>query len=116
MVYANDVDILGVSVNTKEKNTETLVIANKEIGIEVNADKTKYTVVSRDQNSETNHNIKRGNNIFEMVEQFQYLGTTPNESIFHSVINQEQTEVRECLLSFGAESSFFKFVIQKYKD
>ena len=25
-------------------------------------------------------------------------------------------EVRECLLSFGAESSVFQYAIQKYKD
>jgi hypothetical protein len=33
-------------------------------------------VMSRDQNAETNHNIKAGSKTFEMVEQFQYLGTT----------------------------------------
>ena len=34
-----------------KKNTEALVIAGKEIGLEVNADKTKYMVMSRDQNA-----------------------------------------------------------------
>jgi galactitol-specific phosphotransferase system IIB component len=39
---------LGRSVHTIKKNTEDLVVASKEIGLEVNADKTKYMVVSGD--------------------------------------------------------------------
>jgi hypothetical protein len=44
LVYADDVNILGGSVNTKKKNTEALVVASK-IGLEVNADKAKYIVI-----------------------------------------------------------------------
>jgi hypothetical protein len=40
----------------------------------------------------------------------------PNESKFYSVWNWEQTEARECLLSFGAEYCVFQFAIQKCKD
>jgi hypothetical protein len=39
LVYANYVNILGRSIHTIKKNTEALVVASKEIGIEVNADK-----------------------------------------------------------------------------
>ena len=49
LAYADDVNILGGSVHTVKKNAETLVATAKEIGLEVNADKTKYMVVSRDQ-------------------------------------------------------------------
>jgi len=49
--YVNDANILGRSVHSIKKNTESLVIASKEIGLEVNADKTKYMVMSRDQNA-----------------------------------------------------------------
>ena len=45
--HAGYVDILGRSVHSIKKNTEALVVASMEIGTEVNADKTKYTVVSR---------------------------------------------------------------------
>jgi len=51
LVYADDVNILGGSVHTVEKNTEVLVFASKETGLDVNADKTKYMVRSRDQNA-----------------------------------------------------------------
>ena len=51
LVSADDVNILGGSVHTVKKNAEALVVASKEIGIEVNVDKTKYMVMSRDQNA-----------------------------------------------------------------
>jgi hypothetical protein len=51
LVYADDVNILGESVYTIEENTASLVVANNEIGLEVNADKTKYMFISRDQNA-----------------------------------------------------------------
>jgi len=46
LVYADDVNILGGSIHTVKKNAEDLVVASKEIGLEVNADKTKYMVMS----------------------------------------------------------------------
>jgi hypothetical protein len=38
-------------VNTVKKNTIALVVAGKEIGLEVNADKTNYMAMSQDQNA-----------------------------------------------------------------
>jgi len=48
----------------------------EEIGLEVNVDKTKYLVMSRDQNAGRSHSIKNDSNYSEMVEEFKYLGTT----------------------------------------
>jgi hypothetical protein len=48
LVSADDVNIMGRSVSAIWKNTEALVVASKEIWLEVNADNTKYTVISRD--------------------------------------------------------------------
>ena len=48
LVYADDVNILGGSVHTVKENAEASVVASMEIGLEVNADKTKYMVMSRD--------------------------------------------------------------------
>jgi len=39
---------LGGSVHNVKENAEALMVASKEIGLEVNADKTKYMVMSRD--------------------------------------------------------------------
>ena len=51
LVYVDDIDILGGSVRTIKKNTEALVVASREIGLEVNADKTKYMITSQDQDA-----------------------------------------------------------------
>jgi hypothetical protein len=50
LVYPND-NILGGSIHTVKVNAEALVVATKEIGIEVNADKTKYVIMSRHQSA-----------------------------------------------------------------
>ena len=67
---------MGGSVHTTTKNTEDLVFASKDIRIEVNVDKTKYTVMSRDQSARRNHGMNTDNSSFERVEQFKYLRTT----------------------------------------
>jgi len=51
-------------------------MASKETGLEVNADKTKYMVMSRDQNAGRSHSIKNDNSSLSRVEEFKYLGTT----------------------------------------
>ena len=59
-----------------QRNAEALVVATKEIGLEVNADKTKYMVMSRDRNAGRGHSVKVDNTSIERVEEFKYLGTT----------------------------------------
>jgi len=51
LIYADDVNILEGSQYTIKKNTDALVIGSKEIGLEVNADKTRYMVISRDKDA-----------------------------------------------------------------
>jgi hypothetical protein len=41
-------------------------VASKEIGLEVNVDKTKYMVMSRDENAVRSHRMKIDNSSFEM--------------------------------------------------
>ena len=48
----------------------------KDIGLEVNSDKTKYMIPSRQQNIVQNRNIVIENLSFEKVEKFRYLGVT----------------------------------------
>ena len=73
MVYADDVNILGGRVHTIQENAEALVVAGRENGVEENADKTKYMVTSRDQNTGRSHSIKTDNSSFERVEELKYL-------------------------------------------
>jgi hypothetical protein len=58
----------------------------------VNGDKTKYMVISRDQNARRSHNIKINNSSFERVEEFKYLGTLKNQ-------NSIQEEIKSRLKS-----------------
>ena len=76
LAYADDVNILGGSVHTVKENAESLVVATKEIDLEVNADKTKYMIKSRDQNAGRSHSMKIDNSCIERVEEFRYLGAT----------------------------------------
>jgi hypothetical protein len=84
VVYAGVVYMLVGSILTIKKNTDALVVASKEGGLEANADKSKYMVMSRDQNAERNHNIETVNSAFERVEQFQMFGNNLNVSELYS--------------------------------
>jgi hypothetical protein len=54
------------NIDTIKNNTETLIDASKEVGLEVNAKKTKYILPSRDQDSGQNHDIKIANRSYKM--------------------------------------------------
>jgi len=64
------------SVHTVKENAEALVVATKGTGLEVNADKTKYVVISRNRNAGRGHSVKIDNSSIEKVDVFKYLGTT----------------------------------------
>jgi len=76
LAHADDINILGGGIHTLKKNAEALVAATREIGLEVSADKTKYMVMSRDQNAGQNYSVRIDNSTFERGEEFKYLGTT----------------------------------------
>jgi hypothetical protein len=59
-----------------KENAKALIVARKENGLKVNANRIKYMVMPRDHNAGRSHNIKNENNSFESVAEFKYLGTT----------------------------------------
>ncbi|KAJ4431865.1 hypothetical protein ANN_20471 [Periplaneta americana] len=76
LVYADDVNMSGENPQMIRENTGILLEASKEIGLEVNPEKTKYMIMSRDQNIVRNGTIKIGDLSFEEVEKFKYLAAT----------------------------------------
>jgi hypothetical protein len=63
----------------------------------VNAEETKYMILSRDQNTGQNGNIQISNKLFETVEQFKYLGTTlMDQNSIHEEIKCRLTSGNAC--------------------
>jgi hypothetical protein len=99
-VYADDVNLLGDSVDTIKKNTQTLTDTSKEVGLEVNTKKTMYMLLSRHQNAGRNHDIKIGNRCFKNVAQFRYLGTTiTNQNLIQKEIKRRFNSGNACYYS-----------------
>jgi ribosomal protein S2 len=118
MIYA-DVNILGGSIHITKKNTEALAVASKETGLEVNADKTKYMVMSQDQVQEE-VTVQADNSTFERLEEFKYLGTTlTNQNSIQEEIKSRLKSGNACyhsvqnLLSSGLLSKNLKILIHR---
>jgi hypothetical protein len=92
LVCANDMNLLGDNINTIKKDTKSLIDASKEVGLEVNTEKTKYISLSRHQNAGQNHDTKIANRSFENVVRFRYLGT--------AATNRNLFQVKLCLVIY----------------
>jgi len=66
--------------------------------VEVNADKTKYMVMSRDKNAGRIHSVRIDNSTFERVEEFKYLGTTSTNQ--NSIAEEIKSRLRSVVVCY----------------
>jgi hypothetical protein len=64
LAYVGDVNLLRDNIGNINKNTDSLIGVSKDVGLEVNVEKTKYMLVSGDQNAGQTREIKVGNRSF----------------------------------------------------
>jgi hypothetical protein len=96
LAYADDVNLLGGNIDTIEKNTETLIVVSREVGLEINVEKTKYMLLSRHENAGRNRDIKIANRSFEN-SQFICLGTTvTNQNFIQEEIKRRLSSGNAC--------------------
>jgi hypothetical protein len=76
LAYTDDVNIVGENIDTIKKNMEALLDDSKEIGLEVNPEKTKYMLMSCSRKIGQKHSTKIASRPFEDVEKFKFLRTT----------------------------------------
>jgi hypothetical protein len=97
LAFADDINIVGKNVGTIKKNTETLLVASKNAGLEVNPEKTKYMLMSRCQKIGQKYSVKIANRSFEDVAKFRYLGTTlTDQNCMHEEINSRLNSGNAC--------------------
>jgi hypothetical protein len=119
LVYADDVNTLGGNVHNIKKNTEALVVPSKGIGIEVNTDKTKFTVISGDQNARRSYKLNFINFLLHGGSS-EILGTTvTNQNTIQEEIKSRLKSGNACYHSVQnvlSSSLLFKNIkIKKYR-
>jgi hypothetical protein len=93
-------------VNAIKENSKTLLEASRDIGLEINAEKTKYMIMSYHLNSGQNQNIRIVNESFEKVAKFRYLGMTlTNQNDIHDEIKSRLNSGNACYYSVHDLSS-----------
>jgi hypothetical protein len=70
---------------------------NKGVGLERNAEKTKYALLSHHQNADQTWDIKIANKSFENASQFKYLGTAiTNQNAIQEEIKKRMNSGSAC--------------------
>jgi hypothetical protein len=123
LAYANDVNLLGDTIDTIKKNMETLIDDSKGGWFRNKCRENQVMLLSRHQNVGQNWDIKMAKRSSEIVLEFKYLGTTlTNENLIQEEINKRlnsgnacyhtvQNFLSSCLLSKNIEIRIYKTII-----
>jgi hypothetical protein len=115
LVYADDVSLLGNNTDTIKK--ENLIDVSKQVGLEVNSDKTKYMLLSRHQNAEQNHDGRTGSKCSENMTQLKYLRkTVTNQNLIQEEIKGRLNSGNACyhsVLNLSSSRLLSKIVRKK---
>jgi hypothetical protein len=124
LAYVDDTNIVGENADTIKKNMEAVLDASKQVGLEVNPEKTKYMLMSRSEKIGQKHSIKIANKSFEDVAKFKYLGTiltdqnwmheeiTSRLNLGNACYHSVQSLLSSCLLSRNLKVKIYKTIIQ----
>jgi hypothetical protein len=116
LAYADDVNLLGDNIDTIQKSTEILIDASKEVGLEINVEKTKYMLLSHRQNLCQNRDIKIGDRSFGNVSQFKYLEmTVTDQNLIQEGIKRRLNSGNVCY-RLVQEPSVFSSPVEKLKN
>jgi hypothetical protein len=114
---------LGENINIIKKIAEALLDASKEIGLEVNSEKTKYIFMSHHHTAGQSTYIRVANKSFEKVAEFKYLGATlTDQNCIHKEIRGRLNSgnacyhavpklLSSCLLSRNVKIKMYKTII-----
>lgn len=74
LIYADDSVLLANNMTELQDMCTRLNIASNRYGLNINANKTKFMIISRDKLRYANSTPSIGNQLIERVEKYQYLG------------------------------------------
>jgi hypothetical protein len=96
LAYADDVNLLGNNIDAIKKNTDTLIDASKQVGLEINVERTKY-MLSRHRNVGQNLDINIAKRTFENVLEFKNLWTAvTNQNLIQEEIKRRLNSGNAC--------------------
>jgi hypothetical protein len=115
-VYADEINLLSNSISTIKESTETFLEASRDVGLEINAEKTEYMMMSHHPNGGQNQNVRIVNESYENVAVLIYLEMTlTNQNDIHDDI-KSRLNIGNGLLSFSPKSFVFPSHVKKTKD
>jgi folylpolyglutamate synthase/dihydropteroate synthase len=83
LIYTDEVNLLGDNINTIKKNIATLIDASKEVVLDVNAEKTRYMLLSHYQNAGQNRDHNDNKQTLRKCGTFQTFENDSNRPKFN---------------------------------